>query len=206
MPRKTRVEAEKTRARIIASALDLFVKKGYEHTTFTDIAARLKLTKGAVYWHFASKEVLLVELVDRALVRFRRQIESLMPTGELTFPAVADMMVKNAEELVGDPRGVAFFRLMKCQIKWSDKSMDRVRVDLMTDNRFGPTEAFRRAVASDIAAGRVSASVNAEEVAAVSIAIWDGLVQAHIDHFLVCDLAETLRHAYKAVWNAMLSA
>ena len=55
MPRKTKEEAEKTRARILASALALFVKKGYEHTTFTDIAARLKMTKGAVYSHFETK-------------------------------------------------------------------------------------------------------------------------------------------------------
>ena len=203
MPRKTKEEAEKTRTRILASALSLFVKKGYEHTTFTDIAARLKLTKGAVYWHFASKEALLVELVDRALQKFRRQIEELMPTGELTFPAVADMMVKNAETLVADPRGSAFFRLMKCQIRWSDKSMDSVRTDLMTDDRFGPKEAFRRAVANDIAAGRVSASVSAEEIAAVSMAIWDGLVQARIDHFLECDMGRTLAKAYGAIWRAM---
>ena len=58
MSRKTKVEAERTRARILASALALFVRKGYEHTTFTDIAARLKMTKGAVYWHFATKEAL----------------------------------------------------------------------------------------------------------------------------------------------------
>ena len=55
MPRKAKEEAEKTRARILASALSLFAKKGYEHTTFTAIAARLKMTKGAVYWHFESK-------------------------------------------------------------------------------------------------------------------------------------------------------
>ena len=42
MPRKAKAEAEKTRARIMASALALFAKKGYERTTFTDIAARLK--------------------------------------------------------------------------------------------------------------------------------------------------------------------
>ena len=203
MPRKTKEEAEKTRARILASALALFVKKGYEYTTFTDIAARLKLTKGAVYWHFASKEALLVELVDRALMKFRRQIEALMPTGELTYPTVADMMVKNAEAVVNDPRGAAFFRLMKCQIRWSDKSMDRVRADLLTDDRFGPKEAFRRAVVNDIAAGRVSPLVDADEVAMVSTALWDGLVQARIDHFLVGDIATTLKHAYKAIFKAM---
>ena len=64
MPRKAKEEAEKTRARILASALDLFTKKGYEHTTFTDVAAKLKLTKGAVYWYFATKEELLIALVE----------------------------------------------------------------------------------------------------------------------------------------------
>ena len=203
MPRKTKEEAEKTRARILANALSLFVKKGYEHTTFTDIAARLKLTKGAVYWHFASKEALLMELVDSALQKFRRQIEGLMPSGELTFPAVADMMVKNAESLVSDPRGAAFFRLMKCQIKWSDKSMDRIRADLLTDNRLGPKEAFRRAVVNDIAAGRVASTVDAEEISTVAVALWDGLVQARIDRFLKCDLSHTLSRAYAAIWEAM---
>ena len=52
MARRTKEDAQKTRKRILASALSLFVKKGYEHTTFTDIAARLKMKKGAVYWHF----------------------------------------------------------------------------------------------------------------------------------------------------------
>ena len=72
MARRRKEDAEKTRRRILASALSLFVKKGYEKTTFNDIAARLKMTKGAVYWHFESKERLLVELVEEALVKFRR--------------------------------------------------------------------------------------------------------------------------------------
>ena len=53
MARRTKEEAEKTRKRIMASALSLFAKRGYDRTTFNDIAARLGLTKGAVYWHFA---------------------------------------------------------------------------------------------------------------------------------------------------------
>lgn len=205
MARKTKVEAEKTRARILASALSLFAKKGYANTTFTDIAARLKLTKGAVYWHFASKESLLMELVDRALNKFRRQIEELMPTGELTFPAVAEMMVKNAEAMVSDPRAAAFFRLMKCQVRWADHSMDKVREELLTNDRFGPKEAFKRAIAGDVAAGRAVKTTDAEEVATAAIALWDGLVQARLDGFLTCDLAATLRHCYAAVWDALKS-
>ena len=201
MAKKTREDALKTRTRILASALALFAKKGYERTTFTDVAARLKMTKGAVYWHFASKEALLKELVRLALEKFRRQIDELMPLGELTFPAVADMMIKNALRVVEDPKGSAFFKLMKCQIKWSDASMSKVREELLANEQFGPMQAFRAAVASDIAAGRARVGVDADEVATVSIALWDGLVQARIDKFLVRDLGQTLSHAYEAIWN-----
>ena len=83
MSRKTKEEAEKTRARILASALSLFVKKGYEKTTFTDIAARLKMTKGAVYWHFETKEDLLVALVEEI-----RDSEYYIP--QLSFVAELD--------------------------------------------------------------------------------------------------------------------
>ena len=201
MARRRKEDAEKTRRRILASALSLFVRKGYERTTFNDIAARLKMTKGAVYWHFESKERLLVELVEEALAKFRRQLEELMPHGELTFPAVADVMIKNAMHMVVDPKSAEFFRLMKCQIKWSDDSMAKVREDLLANENRGPMSAFRNAVAADIAAGRARAEVDADEVAVVSIAIWDGLVQSRIDHFLVRDLEQTLRHAYEAIWN-----
>lgn len=203
MARKRKEDAEKTRTRILASALSLFSRRGYDNTTFNDIAARLKLTKGAVYWHFPSKEILLVELVRLALEKFKRQIERLMPNGELTFPQVAEMMVKNAEQMVEDPRACAFFRLMKCQIRWQDESMDRVRENLLTDLDYGPREVFRRAIESDVRAGRARSDVNAEEVATVAIAIWDGLVQGKIDHFLKCDLRLTLEHAYAAIWKDM---
>jgi len=201
MARKRKEDAERTRRRILASALSLFVRKGYERTTFTDIAERLKMTKGAVYWHFESKERLLVELVDEALVKFRRKIDETMPSGELTFPKVADMMVRAAQRVVENAKDAAFFRLMKCQIRWSDDSMAKVREDLLANEKCGPMTAFRNAVAADIAAGRARAGVDADEVAVVSVALWDGIVQARIDRFLSRDMEQTLRHAYEAIWN-----
>ena len=181
MARRRKEDAEKTRRRILASALSLFVRKGYERTTFNDIAARLKMTKGAVYWHFESKERLLVELVEEALAKFRRQLDEMMPTGELTFPAVADVMIKNAMHMVDDPKSAEFFRLMKCQIKWSDDSMTKVREYLLANENRGPMSAFRNAVAADIAAGRARAEVDADAVAGVSMAIWAGRGEARRD-------------------------
>ena len=203
MSRKTKAEAEKTRARILASALSLFVKRGYEHTTFTDIAARLKMTKGAVYWHFASKEELLVALVSEMLGKFQRQLDELMPKNELTFMAVADTMVMNAERIISDPKGTAFFMLMKTQIKWGSDSMSKTRELLLSDRTNGPYHAFVQAVENDISAGRVRPDVNPAAVASVSTAIWNGLVQSRIEKFLMCDLTTTLKRSYEAMWMSI---
>ena len=203
MPRKTKEEAEKTRTRILASALSLFVKKGYEHTTFTDIAARLKMTKGAVYWHFETKEALLVALVEEMLAKFHRQLDELMPTRRLTFPAVAETMIENAVRIVDDPKGAAFFLLMQTQIKWSADSMAGVREELLSDKTNGPYHVFVRAIENDIAEGRVRADVNPVAVATVSMSVWTGLVRSKIEKFLQCDLASTLKNTYAAMWNSI---
>lgn len=203
MPRKAKAEAEKTRARILASALALFVKKGYERTTFTDIAARMKMTKGAVYWHFASKETLLMALVEEMLAEFQRQIEEIMPRDGLTFLAVASMMVENARRVISDARFRDYFLLMKTQIRWGEASMTRVREELLTNQKCGPFHAFRAAVENDQAAGRVRPDADAEEIAAVCMAIWDGLVQATIDGFMKKDIGATLTNAYEATWKSI---
>ncbi|WP_306369237.1 TetR/AcrR family transcriptional regulator [Nocardiopsis sp. CC223A] len=53
-----------TRAEILAVALDLFGRQGYEKTSLREIAERLDLTKAALYYHFRSKEDLLRALVE----------------------------------------------------------------------------------------------------------------------------------------------
>ena len=201
MPRRAKEEAEKTRARILASALDLFAKKGYGHTTFTDIAARLKMTKGAVYWHFESKEALLIALVDEMLEKFERQTVAIMPKDELTFNAVADMMVENARQVVEDPKRRAFILLMRTQVRWGAESMRGVRENLLTNQRFGPWHAFIKAVENDKAAGRVRGDADAMEVANMCVAVWDGIVQGRIDGFLRTDMCLTIRHAFEAIWD-----
>ena len=211
MPRKAQRDSEKTRARILESALALFAKKGYIRTTFTDIASQLKMTKGAVYWHFESKQALLMALIDEMLAKFRQQIAELLPECEtsfdgLSFPVVADMMVRNAAQIIGDVTGTAFFLLIHEQIQWAEASMEKVREDLMRNKRFGPWAAFRTAVENDVREGRVHTDVNPVQVASACIAMWDGLVHSRIVKLLQCDLEDTLRKAYAAVWESIRTA
>ncbi|TDN91699.1 TetR/AcrR family transcriptional regulator [Microbacterium sp. BK668] len=55
------------RAQILEVAVAVFNEQGYDATSVADLAARLQLTKSALYHHFDSKEQLLAEALDDAL-------------------------------------------------------------------------------------------------------------------------------------------
>ena len=168
MARRAKEEAERTRTRILASALALFAKKGYAQTTFTDIAARLKLTKGAVYWHFASKEALLLALIDDMVARFGRLFAAAMPPGEASYPDVAALLARHTAQMLDHAEARAYFQLLHRQIQWTDSSMAAVRRDLLTNRRFGPWEAFRAALENDVRAGRARPGTDAAQIASVA--------------------------------------
>jgi TetR/AcrR family acrAB operon transcriptional repressor len=72
--RRTKEEAEQTRRRIMAAALNVFDQRGISRTTMEHIAEAACVTRGAIYWHFSDKQALLkairddvsLPLVDRA--------------------------------------------------------------------------------------------------------------------------------------------
>jgi AcrR family transcriptional regulator len=51
-----------TRERILDIALELFTTQGYDKTSLRQIAERLGFSKAAIYYHFASKEDILLAL------------------------------------------------------------------------------------------------------------------------------------------------
>jgi AcrR family transcriptional regulator len=62
MVRQARSEA--TRRKIITSAVELFNEIGYPATGLGDIIERAEMTKGALYYHFDSKESLATAIIE----------------------------------------------------------------------------------------------------------------------------------------------
>lgn len=80
--------SELTRKKIIAAAVDLFEEHGYPATGLGDIIARAEMTKGALYYHFDSKESLAEAIITDGgtamLTAFRAISESSSPALENT--------------------------------------------------------------------------------------------------------------------------
>ncbi|SFQ18446.1 DNA-binding transcriptional regulator, AcrR family [Amycolatopsis arida] len=61
--------SEATRAALLDAATRLFYEQGFTGTTLEDVAAAARVTRGAVYHHFAGKQVLFEAVLERVELR-----------------------------------------------------------------------------------------------------------------------------------------
>lgn len=60
--RRTKADAEATRQQILAAAERVFFEKGVSNASMEEVAIAAGVSRGAIYWHFANKTDLFMEL------------------------------------------------------------------------------------------------------------------------------------------------
>jgi AcrR family transcriptional regulator len=78
----TNVLASDTRARILAVALELIAEKGFAATSTRELSERLGFTKAALYYHFHTKDELLIALVEPGIQQFRDVLDRVSTPGD----------------------------------------------------------------------------------------------------------------------------
>lgn len=63
--------AEDTRNAIRDVAVELFAQHGYERTSLREIAERLGMTKAALYYHYPSKQSLLLAIIEPLIAEWK---------------------------------------------------------------------------------------------------------------------------------------
>lgn len=75
---KTVKEGEVRRQEILATAQELFIKKGYDHTSIKDILKIVDIAKGTFYYYFASKEEVLEAIILDIVEEGARKAEQIV--------------------------------------------------------------------------------------------------------------------------------
>ncbi|MBU2550710.1 MAG: TetR family transcriptional regulator [Proteobacteria bacterium] len=68
--------AEATREALLEAALDRFIARGYAGTTIEDIVRQARVTRGALYHHFSSKEEIFTVVYERIAARLAARLEA----------------------------------------------------------------------------------------------------------------------------------
>lgn len=81
--KRSKSEAEATRRRLLQAGLEVFLQKGFDKTSLEEIAQRVQMSRGAVYWHFKDKHAIFIELVEQRLSEWQQQLEALLMDEEI---------------------------------------------------------------------------------------------------------------------------
>lgn len=103
MPTQQR-RSQTTRNQILDAAVAIFAARGYAAASVNDICQAAGISKGAFYYHFASKQVLFLDLLHRWLAAFETQVTALQ-TKKLsaadTLVAIAELAAPLFQDAIG---------------------------------------------------------------------------------------------------------
>ncbi len=168
---KKREQRRASIERLLDSALHLFVSRGYRSTNLERIAGDVRLSKGAVYFYFGSKEAVLLELLKRveAVV-----VNEALKTAAAAGPNAADRLV-------------AFLHHQaKLGISHRDEVLLLILMSLEFGGRKGPASRFigriyrrlyafvERLIREGQASGVLRTDLQAREAASIIMANHDG--------------------------------
>lgn len=71
-----------TRDQIVEAADQLFYRQGYGHTSFSDIAGAVRISRGNFYYHFKSKDEILDAVIELRIANTRRMLEQWEKEGD----------------------------------------------------------------------------------------------------------------------------
>lgn len=102
-PARRRIDeiGDESRQRILDAAEQLFAERGYDRTSYVDIAERSGISRGSIPWHFKNKAGLVMAVLDRAIKRAvpqERYAEA--PTLDQVMADYADLLRKTSAKLV----------------------------------------------------------------------------------------------------------
>jgi AcrR family transcriptional regulator len=104
-----------TRERILDIALDLFIEQGFDKTSLRQIAEKLGFSKAALYYHFASKDDILMALHLRihALGKEALAGDGVAPSGPARWESMLEsfisLMIENRKVFILHERNRAAF-------------------------------------------------------------------------------------------------
>lgn len=102
-PALTRSQAAR-RERVIAAALELGSKGGYDAVQMRDVAATANVALGTIYRYFSSKDHLLAEALVEWVRDLSRRVHAKPPRGRTLAARVIDVLRRATRAMEADPQ------------------------------------------------------------------------------------------------------
>ncbi|MEO2279250.1 TetR family transcriptional regulator [Pseudoalteromonas pernae] len=181
MARRSKAEAEQTRAAILDAAEHQFFDNGVSCTTLSHIASRAGVTRGAIYWHFANKTDLFNAMLERIHLPFRQMLGELEQANEQSALAQIKDVMKRAMILVEeDPQYYRVLTIVFHRCEYIEElnpvvvQQDQLNQEVVENL----TMAFTRAADN----GELNEAITPQDAAIALNALVGGLLSQFLQH------------------------
>jgi len=99
---RVKKDPEERKAEIFEAARRLFVEKGFDATTVSDIVKDVGVSQGAFYWYFDSKEDILVAIADEYATRYYEELEAIFTSKRLDAAKKLERLFRTMEKAAGE--------------------------------------------------------------------------------------------------------
>jgi AcrR family transcriptional regulator len=147
-------DANCTSERILDAALDLFLSQGYDATSLRQIAEQLDVTKAALYYHFESKEDILLalhlrlhEFGEGALDSLGDEPMTLELWGQLLDHLLDQMLAQHKLFLMHQRNQAAMEKLHTVEHEAANDDIQNRFRKILLDNRVAERDRVRMAAA-----------------------------------------------------------
>ncbi len=164
-------QSDETRAKLIATAAELFNQKGFAGVAMSDVMAATGLQKGGIYNHFKSKEDLAIAAFDYAVGLIHQRYRRVLRVSPKSIPRLFHFIELFCQSYDDPPLngGCPIMNTAIEQDSTQDFLRDRAR-RAMDDWR----DLICKIVARGIAQNEIQAIVHPDEVATLMIATLEG--------------------------------
>jgi AcrR family transcriptional regulator len=163
---------QSTRERILDVALDLFIEQGFDGTSLREIAEQLGVTKAALYYHFESKDDILVALHMRlhefgkvALGKMQDGPVSLEEWGKLLDEVLDQMLAQRKIFLMHERNQAALEKLHREEHDQEHEDIQNQFRRVLADERLSLRDRVRMAASFGVVFSSVFLSGGAFDVA-----------------------------------------
>lgn len=156
---------------LLDAALHLFVSQGYRSTNLETIAGDARLSKGAVYFYFGSKEAVLLELLERVQTIV---VDEALAAADKAGPSAADQIVAflHHQANLGVTHRDQVLLLILMSLEFGER---RGKVRALTEGIYRKLYAFvEKLVRKGAAAGELRSDLSPRELASIIMANHDG--------------------------------
>lgn len=189
MARRTKAEAESTRAAILDAAEVLFYQQGVSRTTLEKIAAAANVTRGAIYWHFQNKADLFNAMLERVRLPFQHLLDALdNNTTDEPFEQIRQLYINGLQLIASSEQHHRVLTIVFHRCEYIDELNPAVNQQDQLDEQ--AVAVLQRAFERAKQAGSLREGVS-PRLAAMSMHMYVGGI---ISHFLLkpqqCDLRQ----------------